>query len=65
MKDSGWRFDNINSITVYFYKIGEMDGRSYDKIPLRSNAILKIEIIDKNCSFDQFQLVFILVLIII
>ena len=26
MKDSGWRFGNINSMTVYFYKTGEMNG---------------------------------------
>ena len=49
MKDSGWRFDKINSMTVYFYKTGEMDGRSYVKIPLRSNAILNIENNDEYC----------------
>ena len=38
MKDSGCRFDKINSTTVYFYKTGEI-GQSYVKIPLRSNAI--------------------------
>ena len=43
MKDSGWSFDKINSMTVYFYKTGEMDGRSHIKNPLRSNAILNIE----------------------
>ena len=26
MKDSGWRFDQINSMTIYFYKTGVMDG---------------------------------------
>ena len=26
VKDSGWRFDKINSMTIYFYKSGEMDG---------------------------------------
>ena len=26
MKDSGWRFDKINSMTIYFYKTGEMNG---------------------------------------
>ena len=26
MKDSGWRFDKINSMTVYFYKTNEMNG---------------------------------------
>ena len=49
MEDSGWRFDKINSMTVYFYKIGEMDSRSFVKIPLRSSAILNIENNDKNC----------------
>ena len=28
-KNSGWRFDKITSMTVYFYKIGELNGRSY------------------------------------
>ena len=49
MKESGWRFDKINLMTVYFYKTSEMDGRSYVKIPLRSNAILNIENNDKYC----------------
>ena len=46
-KHSGWRFDTINSLTVYFYKTGEMNGRSYVKNPLRSNAILNFEKNDK------------------
>ena len=49
MKDSGWRFDKINSMTKYFYKTGEMNGSNYVKILLRSNAILNIENIDKYC----------------
>ena len=49
MKDSGWRFDKISSMTIYFYKTGEMNGSNYVKIPLRSNAILNIEINDKYC----------------
>ena len=49
MKDSGWRFDKINSMTVYFYKTNEINGSNYVKIPLRSNAILKIENNDKYC----------------
>ena len=48
-KDSGWRFDKINSMTVYFYKTNEMNGSTYVKIPLRSNAILNIENDDKYC----------------
>ena len=43
MKDSDWRFHKINSMTVYFYKTGEMKRLSYVKLPLRSNAILDIE----------------------
>ena len=29
MKDSGWRFDKINSMTIYFYKTLEMNGSNY------------------------------------
>ena len=49
MKDSGWRFDKINSMTLYFYKTGELKGSNYIKVPLRSNAILNIENNDKYC----------------
>ena len=49
MKDSGWQFDRINSLTVYFYKTGELNGSIYVKIPLRSNAILIFENNDKCC----------------
>ena len=49
MEDSGWRFDKINSMTVYCYKTGEMNGSSYVKTPLRSNAILNSEKNEKYC----------------
>ena len=49
MKDSGWRFDKISSMTIYFYKTNEMNVSNYVKIPLRSNAILNIENKDKYC----------------
>ena len=49
MKDSGWRFDKINSMTKYFYETNEMNGLNYVKIPLRTNAILIIENNDKYC----------------
>ena len=49
MKDSGWRFDKINSMTIYFYETIEMNGLNYVKIPLRTNAILNIENNDKYC----------------
>ena len=43
MKDSGGQFDKNNSVTIYFYQTCIMNGRSYVKIPLRSNAILNFE----------------------
>ena len=49
MKDSGWRFDKMNSMTKYFYKTNEMNGSNYIKTPLRSNAILNVENNDKLC----------------
>ena len=49
MKFPGWRFDKINSMIIYFYKTGEMNGLSYVKIPLRSSAILNTENDDKYC----------------
>ena len=49
MKDSGWRFDKIISMTIYFYKTQELNGSSYVKIPIRSNAILNIQNDDKYC----------------
>ena len=49
MKDSGWRFDKLYSMTIYFYKTNEMNGSNYVKIPLRSNAILNVENNDKYC----------------
>ena len=50
MKESGWRFDNINSMTIYFYKTGEMNGTSYAKDLLRNSATLKFENIDNFVS---------------
>ena len=49
MKDSGWRFDKLYSMTIYFHKTNEMNGSNYVKIPLRSNAILNIENNDRYC----------------
>ena len=47
--ESGWIFDKINSMKISFYKTTELDGTSYVKIPLRSNAILNIQNNDKYC----------------
>ena len=42
-------FDKIISLTIYFYKTQELNGTSYVKIPIRSNAILNIQNDDKYC----------------
>ena len=49
MKGSGWRFCKIVSMTIYLYKTDELNGSSYNKTPLRSSAILNIEIDDNYC----------------
>ena len=49
MKESGWRFIEINSMTIYFYKTGEMNGSSFMKIPLRSSVFLNTKKDDKCC----------------
>ena len=49
-KESGWIFDKINSMKISFYKTEELNGTSYVKIPLRSNAILNYQNNDKYCS---------------
>ena len=54
MKESGWIFDKINSMKISFYKTTELDGTSYIKIPLRSNAILNIQKKVNIVLFGQF-----------
>ena len=49
LKESGWLFDKINSMKISFYKTTEMNGTSYVKIPLRTNAILNVQNNDKYC----------------
>ena len=39
---------------ISLFKTGEINGSSYGKIPLRSNAILNIQKIDKNCFLWSF-----------
>ena len=48
-KDSGWVFDEINSMEIRFYKTGELNGSSYDETPLRSNALINIRNDDEYC----------------
>ena len=49
MRESGWNFQRVNSMTISFYNTGFMDGSSYVKIPLRSSAIVNIKNDDKYC----------------
>ena len=65
MKDFRWIFDKIISMILYFNKTGELNGSNYVKFPLRSNAILNFENIDKFCFYGQYKLFYILVIIII
>ena len=53
-KESGWIFDKINSIKIRFYKNSELNGSSYVKIPLRSNALINIKNNDKYCFIWSF-----------
>ena len=47
LKSSGWNFDKISSLTIYFYKTTEMNGSSYVKLPLRISSIFGIRNDDK------------------
>ena len=49
MKESGWDFQRVNSMTISFYNTGNMDGSSYIEVPLRSSAILNNKNDDKYC----------------
>ena len=49
LKDTGWRFCKIVTMTIYFYKTDELNGCSYVKILLSSSSILNIENDDNYC----------------
>ena len=49
MRESGWNFQRVNSMSISFYNTGSMDGSSYVKIPLRSSAIVNVKNDDKYC----------------
>ena len=51
MKDSGWRIDKINSLTIHFYKTCEVNRSSYVKFPFRSFVTLDIQNDHKFCFF--------------
>ena len=49
MKESGWRFNKINSMTIFFYKTTELNGSCYVKVPIRCSTILNSQNDDKYC----------------
>ena len=53
-KETGWVFDKNNSMKKRVNETGEVNGSSFVKIPLRSNAIFNVEITDLYCSYGQF-----------
>ena len=48
-KESGWIIDKINSMKTRFYKTSKLNGSSYVKIPLGSNALINTKNYDKYC----------------
>ena len=48
-KESGWIFDKINSMKIRVYKTGELNGSSFVKTPLRSNALMNFKNNDEFC----------------
>ena len=48
IKESGWTFDKIHSMKIRFYKTGELNGSSYVKYTLRSNALINFNKKTKN-----------------
>ena len=49
MKESGWNFQKNNTMLISLYKSEELNGSSYVKIPLRSNAFVNIKNDAKYC----------------
>ena len=43
IKDSGCRFGESNSMTIFFYKTGELNGSTCVKNPLRRSVIFNFE----------------------
>ena len=52
-KKTGWIFDKNNSVKIRFCKSGELNGLSYAKNRLRSNALINIENNDKYCFISS------------
>ena len=50
-KVSGWRYDELNSKTIYFHKSTELNESNYVKIPSRGSTVLNNETDDNYCFF--------------
>ena len=49
MEGSGWNVQGINHLKIYFHKTNPINGRTYIKFPIRTNAILNIQNNDTYC----------------
>ena len=49
MEGSGWNIQGINHLKIYFHKTNPINGQTYVKFPIRSNAILNIQNTDTYC----------------
>ena len=49
MEGSGWNVQGINHLKIYFHKTNPINGQTYVKFPIRSNAILNIQNNDTYC----------------
>ena len=53
-KESGWIFDKFNSMKLKVFETGALNGSSYVKNFLRSNALINIKIMIKFVLLGQF-----------
>ena len=49
MQGSGWNFQDINYLKIYFHKSNASNGRTYFKFPIRTNSSLNIQHTDTYC----------------
>ena len=49
MQGNGWNLQGINYLKIYFLKTNALNRMTYDKIPIRTNSILKTQDIDTYC----------------
>ena len=49
MAGSGWNIQGINNLKIYFHKTNPINGRTYIKFPIRTNAVLNIQNNDSYC----------------